>query len=75
MKGQLDFVNNLRTEDAIYQRHCNSHFHYGKKPEVDIGILFWKYERPRFNERREQFEEIVEHLCQNDGKQTITCKL
>ena len=76
MKGRLEFVNNLRAENAIYHRDCNSRFRFGKrKPEVDIANSSQKRGKPTINERGEAFEEIVEYLCQNDDKQITINKL
>ena len=65
VKGRLEFVNDLRAEDAIYPGDCNSRFRSGKrKPGVDIANSSQKVGRPRptINEREEAFEEIVEYL-------------
>ena len=76
MKGRLEFVNDLRAEDAIYHGGCNSRFRYGnKKPGVDIANSSRKRGRPTINEREEVFEEIVEYLCQNDDEQITISKL
>ena len=43
VKGRLEFVNDLRAEDAIYHGDCNSRFRSGKrKPGVDITNSFRK---------------------------------
>ena len=75
-KGRLEFVNDLRAEDAIYHRDCNSRYSSGKRePEVDIAVSSRKRGRPIINEREEAFEEIVEYLCQNDDEQITISKL
>ena len=76
VKGRLEFVNDLRAEDAICHGGCNSRFQSGKKkPGVDIANLSRKRGRPTINEREEVFEEIVEYLCQNDDEQITISKL
>ena len=61
VKFRLDFVNNLRAEDAIYPGDCNNRFQSDKKkPGVDISTS----SRKRINEREEAFEEIVEYLSE-----------
>ena len=75
-KGRLEFVNDLRAEDAIYHGDCNSRYSSGKRePEVDIAVSSRKRGRPIINEREEAFEEIVEYLCQNDDEQITISKL
>ena len=75
-KGRLEFVNDLRAEDAIYHGDCNSRFSSGKRePGVDIAVSSRKRGRPIISEREEAFEEIVEYLCQNDDKQITISKL
>ena len=69
VEGRLEFVNDLRAEDAIYHGDCNSRFRSGKrKPGVDITNSSRKHGRPTINEREEALEEIVEYLCQNDDE-------
>ena len=76
VKFRLDFVNNLRAEDAIYPGDCNNRFQSDKKkPGVDISTSSRKRRRPTINEREEVFEEIVEYLCQNDEEQITISKL
>ena len=68
-EGWLEFVNDLRAEDAIYHGDCNSRFRSGKrKPGVDIANSSRKHGRPTINEREEALVEIVEYLCQNDDE-------
>ena len=75
-KGRLEFVNDLRAEDAIYHGDCNSRYSSGKRePEVDIAVSSRKRGRPIINEREEAFEEIVKYLCQNDDEQITISKL
>ena len=75
VKDQLEFVNDLPAEDAIYHRDYNSCFWSGKrKPGVDIVNSSRKHGRPKINEREEAFEEIVEYLCQNNDKQITISK-
>ena len=75
-KGRLEFVNDLRAEDAIYHGDCNSRYSSGKRePEVDIAVSSRKRGRPIINEREEAIEEIVEYLCQNDDEQITISKL
>ena len=76
MKGRLEFVNDLRAEDAIYHGDGNSHFRSGKrKPGVDTANSSPKRGRPKINEREEALEEIVEYLCQNDDGHITVSKL
>ena len=76
VKGQLEFVNDLRGEDAIYHGDCNILFRSGKrKPGVDILVSSLKRGRSTINEREETFEEIVEYLCKNDDEQVTISKL
>ena len=61
VKGWLEFVNDLRAEDAIYHGDCNRSFRSSKrKPGVDIENSSRKRGRSTINEREEAFEEIVE---------------
>ena len=74
MKDWLEFVNDLRAEDAIYHGDYNSCFRPGKKnPGAYIATLSRNRGRPAINEREEAFEEIVE--CQNDNEQNTISKL
>ena len=71
VKGQLEFVNELCAEDAIYHG-----FRSGKeKPGVDTANSSQKRGRPTITEREEAFEEIVKYLCQNDNKQITISEL
>ena len=76
VKGQLEFANNLRAKDAIYEGDCNRHFRSGKrKPGVDIANSSQKSGRQTINEREEALEEIVKYLCQNDDEMITISKL
>ena len=53
VKGRLEFVNDIRAEDAIYHADYNSHFRSGKrKPRVDTANSSRKRGRATINERQ-----------------------
>ena len=72
VKGRLDFVNDLRAEDAIYHGDCNTRFRAGRSNKAlvsDVVTSSRKRGRPTIKEREEVFEEIAEYLFQNDDEQ------
>ena len=53
VKGRLEFVNDIRAEDAIYHADYNSHFRSGKrKPGVNTANSSRKRGRATINERQ-----------------------
>ena len=75
MKGLLDFVNNLRAEDAIYHGDCNSRFQSEKTNKLKSLLKLYLGNvggHQLMREREEAFEEIVKYLWQNDGEQLLS---
>ena len=64
-----------RSERSIYHGDCNNRFQSSKKPGVDNATLSRKCGRPKFNQRKEPFEEFLQYLCQNDEEQITVSKV
>ena len=86
VNGRLDSVNELRAEDAIYHKACNSSFRTGKPIPQMFGATNMKEEgitrksgRPVDVEREAAFVKIAEYLKENDEEQItltdLTCMM
>ena len=68
MKRRLEFVNDLRAEDALYHDDCNTPFRFGQEKPNDSKTpnISCKQGHPHDEDRETAFEEIVDYLIKND---------
>ena len=73
VQGRLASCNDLRAEDAVYHRACNSNFRTGKdRPKYydqDLNSASKKRGRPSDQTKENAFAKVIDYLIQNDEEQ------
>ena len=76
VQGRLESINDLRSEQAIYHKSCDTKFRMGrpKAPKTDSSYRK-KRGRPIDMNKESAFTEITNYLEQNDDEQTTLSEL